>query len=468
MRVSLFSLCLIFGLALPTFAAPVRRHVVLVVWDGMRPDFVTEECAPNLDRLAKSGVRFNNNRAVYFSATDVNGAAIATGRFPNGSGIFANLDYRPQLDPIHPVDTGTPETIRLGDEKSGGKYLTSPTFVEQLRAAGKTVALVGTKGVTLLFDRHNEWSVSEMSGRPLAVFTAAPMSAALHDELVKTLGPPLVDPHALAPDRDRYATRALTEILWRDRVPDFSLLWLSQPDWSEHNFAPGSPEARAAIKSSDDNLRLVLDALEKKSVRTDTDVFVISDHGFSTIRRSIDLIAELKAEGFRAMKDFSAQPKPGDVLVCGNGGSVSFYVRDQDAPTIEKLIGFLQKKDYVDSLFSSDGRFETKRFSDVSIDVAAPPSLVLAFKWSNEKNQFGTPGMIDADWNRPAGEGTHASLSEFDRHNTLIAAGVDLRQGFQDNLASGNIDLAPTILHLLGVEGGKFQGRELREAYAEK
>src|SRR4051812_3765884 len=55
---------------------PARR-VVLVVFDGMRPDYVTAESSPNLWRLAQEGVFFNNHHPVYLSSTDVNGVALA-------------------------------------------------------------------------------------------------------------------------------------------------------------------------------------------------------------------------------------------------------------------------------------------------------------------------------------------------------------------------------------------------------
>src|SRR5262249_48008402 len=80
--------------------------------------------------------------------------------------------------------------------------------------------------------------------------------------------------------------------------------WLSEPDLAEHNYAPGSPEAVAAIKAVDDDLATLLSALEKKKVRDSTDIFVVSDHGFSTIRRSIDVVALLNKAGFRAAKEF--------------------------------------------------------------------------------------------------------------------------------------------------------------------
>src|SRR5262249_1626228 len=80
---------------------------------------------------------------------------------------------------------------------------------------------------------------------------------------------------------------------------------------------------------------------------------------------------------------------------------------------------------------------------------------------------FGIPGMIDADWQRAAGKGTHVTLSRFDMHNTLIAAGPDFRRGETDDLPTGNIDLAPTILQILGIKPPQpMSGRILFEAMA--
>jgi arylsulfatase A-like enzyme len=49
-------------------------------------------------------------------------------------------------------------------------------------------------------------------------------------------------------------------------------------------------------------------------------------------------------------------------------------------------------------------------------------------------------------------------------HNTLIAAGPDFKQGWQDDIPTGNIDLAPTILWILGVHHQPMDGRVLLEA----
>jgi hypothetical protein len=51
-------------------------------------------------------------------------------------------------------------------------------------------------------------------------------------------------------------------------------------------------------------------------------------------------------------------------------------------------------------------------------------------------------------------------------HNTLVAAGPGFRVGLRDLLPSGNVDVAPTILWLLGFkdEAAHRDGRVLSEA----
>jgi arylsulfatase A-like enzyme len=62
------------------------------------------------------------------------------------------------------------------------------------------------------------------------------------------------------------------------------------------------------------------------------------------------------------------------------------------------------------------------------------------------------------------GQGMHGSLSAFDLHNTCVAAGPDFAKGVSDDLPTGNIDIAPTVLWILGIEPQrKMSGRVLSE-----
>src|SRR5436190_17982747 len=134
----------------------IRRgeHVVVVVWDGMRPDFVSEQSTPALWKLAHSGVTFRNHHSVFPSATIVNGTAINTGVYANRSGILANHDYRPAINPRSSIDVENARVIRKGDELSGGKYIAVQTIAEIIHNGGGKTAIATAKTVGLLFDRH--------------------------------------------------------------------------------------------------------------------------------------------------------------------------------------------------------------------------------------------------------------------------------------------------------------------------
>src|SRR5216117_3162422 len=129
------------------------RHVVVVVWDGMRPDFVSQENTPALWKLANEGVVFRNHHAVYPSATNVNGTAMVTGVYPSKNGIIANHVYRPEIDSKHPVDVETPAVVEKGDELSDGKYISVPTIPELVQKAGGRTLIASAKTVGLLLNR---------------------------------------------------------------------------------------------------------------------------------------------------------------------------------------------------------------------------------------------------------------------------------------------------------------------------
>jgi arylsulfatase A-like enzyme len=208
-----------------------------------------------------------------------------------------------------------------------------------------------------------------------------------------------------------------------------------------------------------------LDQSRVRGTRTTTDVFVVSDHGFSTIERSIDLRKILNDAGFTAKTEFTDEPKPGDIMLAGNGGSVLFYVAGHEEKVIRRLVEFLQQSDFAGVIFTKVSVEGTFGLDQAKITNERSPDVVMSFRWKDQKNQFGVSGMIDADWQRAAGKGTHATLSRFDMHNTLIAAGPDFRRGQTDDLPTGNTDLAPTILRILGITPQQqLDGRVLSEA----
>src|SRR6058998_531044 len=453
------------------------RHVVIVVWDGMRPDFVSEQNTPALWKLSREGVTFRNHHAVYPSATMVNGTALVTGVYPEKNGVIANHVYRPDIDPHHAVDVELPPVVKKGDEVSGGKYISVPTLAELVQRAGGRTIIATAKTVGLLLDRQIGGSSTAVNASASPVAEGERMKVRGSRSVTLFAGNALPS-GALAPitaalgllplghlQHDSWTTKALADCLWKDGVPTLSILWLGEPDLTQHESAPGAPAALAAIKSADENLAAVLSELDQRKARETTDVFVVSDHGFSTIERSVDLRKILRDAGFTAKTEFNADPKPGEIMLAGNGGSVLFYVIGHYEKLVRRLVEFLQQSDFAGVIFTNEPMEGTFGFSEATIQSDRVPDVVMAFRWNDSKNQFGVPGTIDADWQRAAGKGTHATLSQFDMHNMLIGAGPDFRRGQTDDLPSGNLDVAPTILHILGIKPQEqLDGRILSEA----
>ncbi len=257
-------------------------------------------------------------------------------------------------------------------------------------------------------------------------------------------------------------------MLWRDGLPDFSLLWLSEPDLTAHEEAPGSPASLAAVAQSDANLALVRDVLREKKLLEKTNIMVVSDHGFSTITRAVNVPKLLRAAGFDAPDALPEKPVPGQVMIVGNGGSSLFYVTGRDRATIARLVSWLQQSDFAGVILTREEMEGTFPLAAAGLATAEGPDVIVSMRWAAGANRHGVQGELVADAARGVGKGTHASLSRFDVRNVLVAAGPDFARGLDSATPSGNADLAPTILHLLGIEPpAAMDGRVLHEALRE-
>ncbi|PYK97524.1 MAG: hypothetical protein DME19_15980 [Verrucomicrobia bacterium] len=462
MRANILVVLLLCFLPFAAFAAGKAEHIVVVVWDGMRPDFITEQYTPTLHKLAQEGVLFRDHHPVYLSATEVNGTAIATGAYPAHSGIMANKEYRPRIDRLKAVGTESRETVRAGERLARGRYLNLPTVAEILHRAGLKTAVAGTKGVALLHDskeRDEHYSLGKI------LYTDKTLPTNTLTQLILELGsyPKYTQPNAL---RDEWTTRALLGPFWEEGVPKFSLLWLSEPDFSQHDFGPGSETAQAALRSSDGNLARVLGELDRRGLRDKTDILVVSDHGFSTIAQTVDIAKALQAAGFKATREFKKLPSNDDILVISNGGATLLYVVGRDPKLIRNVVEFLQRQQFSGVLFVRKPVAGAFTLDQAGLNTPNAPDILIALRWSPDRSSNGTPGLVFCDESgRKPGQGMHVTLSRFDMHNTLVAAGPDFRRGAVDELPTGNVDVAPTILWILGVKPPRpMDGRVLTEA----
>jgi hypothetical protein len=387
---------------------------------------------------------------------------------PAHSGIVGNREYRPDMELLQSVDTQGEWTVWKGDQLSGGKWLKVETLPQIVRANGGKTVVAGTKGVAMLWDRGREGRTVDQP----TLYAGDTIPGALKDSLIQSFGPipPSKDTRYFPNDtQDHWTTRALIEKLWSGGLPALSVLWLSDPDYTQHGAGPGSKVARQGLASSDDCLGKVLTALENAKLRDQTDVLVVSDHGFSTVWQGIDIMEDLDAQQFDIGGLYLDKPKKGNIMMVGLGGSVAFYVIDHDPAVIEKLVKYLQTTPYAGVLFTREKMEGAFLQSEAGIDSPFGADVVMSMRWRPDKiNRDGAmPGMllIEGKGYKP-GQGMHGSLSRFDMHNTLIAAGPDFKPGFKSETPSANSDVAPTVLSILGIKPKEeMDGRVLEEAF---
>jgi predicted AlkP superfamily pyrophosphatase or phosphodiesterase len=449
------------------------RLVIVFVVDGLRPDAITADDTPTLHRLRAEGVDFTNSHAVFPTVTRVNAATLATGAQPGTHGIVGNQMYDRAVDPARAFGTDKHRSLLRLDEVSGGRLVLVPTLAERLQARGLRLAAVssGSTGSALLTNPKAPAGVGVLVNGYLEPGTTVAWPPDVNATVLAKFG--------AAPAKGGAADRYDASVAWTQRVlreyvlpdlrPAVVINWLTEPDHTQHALGVGSPSAREALRHGDGEIARLLAGLDGLGLAASTDVLVVSDHGFTTNTSGIDVARELIAAGLKA------SPLSGDVVVASSGQAVGLHVEGHDGERIARLARFVQSRAWGGVVFTAgrapgDARGVVEgTFSLALIHLANAergPDLVFTFPWDSRPNAFGVPGTDRACVSGgPPLTSDHGSMSPWNVRNTLLARGPGFKQGVTVRAPAGNVDVAPTILALLGIEAPNgLDGRVLAEA----
>jgi arylsulfatase A-like enzyme len=191
-------------------------------------------------------------------------------------------------------------------------------------------------------------------------------------------------------------------------------------------------------------------------------VLVVSDHGFTTNTAGVDVAGALIEAKLKAAPDST------DVILASSGQAVALHVQHHDPDRVARLARFIQAQDWGGVVFSAervDGAFPLELINLENRDRG--PDLLFTFPWTSRRSAFGVPGTDLAAV--PAGgapyASDHGSMSPWNVRNTFLAWGAGVKKGITAAAPAGNVDVAPTVLALLGVEGeAGLDGRAVTEA----
>jgi len=476
---ALASLLAVAAASVPADAGRATLNMVLVL-DGLRPDAITAEETPNLWKLRREGVNFINSHSVFPTVTRVNATAIATGTWPGRNGMVGNSIYVRAVDPRHAFSNDDHKILLRLDEVTGGGMVLAKSLGEILQESGRRLVTVssGSTGSALLTNPRAPRGVGALIDGYWQPGVALPQSVS--DEVLARFGPPPVRGGASEPQDSSVAwtQRVLRDYVLTDLKPDVVINWMTEPDHIQHATGPGSPSSRASIRADDAEVGLLLRKLESLGLANQTNIIVVSDHGFSHSGFGVNGIGQGRPQG---------GPDSDDVVIASSGQTLLLHIRNRDAALIHRLTEFLRSQDWTGVLFtagrpggngvSTEG-IEPGTFSLelIHLDHAERgPDIVLTFPWSSAANSFGVPGtdMTNAGATGPlkGSSGNHGSMSPWTVRNTFLAWGADFKRGATVRTPVSNVDVTPTLVALLGLDGDpalpRFDGRALREALAD-
>ena len=448
--------------------AAAALHLVFVV-DGLRPDSINPQDTPNLYKLRSEGVTFANGHSVFPTVTRVNASSLGTGMYPDTHGMMGNNVFIPEVDPENAFNNDDGKLLmKLGDH-----ILTAPSLA-QLLPAGDKFVIVGsgsTGSALLVAPRAPEGIGTVVNGYFPGAMSQPPEAG---EAIRKKFGNAPKKGGAMDHHDEAMAwgMNVLAEYVLPEMKPRVVFSWLTEPDHTQHSRGIGSPEALASIRKDDAQVGKVLAKLAALGIADRTDIYVVSDHGFAQTALHVNVEEALKGAGLMA--------GDGDVVIASSGQAIALHVKDHDRARIGRIVEFLQQQSWCGLVFTAasgagaDG-FAPGTFSLESVHLgghARSPDIVFTFPWSSARSRFGVSGF-DGSLTATGKTGAvtadganHGGIGPWTVRNTMLAWGPDFKRGAVVRTPAANVDVAPTILHLLGQrkEAASMQGRPLLEA----
>ncbi|XP_070539559.1 bis(5'-adenosyl)-triphosphatase enpp4-like [Ptychodera flava] len=236
-----------FAIVALLLLSTVQARLLLISFDGFRPDYLGNAQTPNFDQFVSEGVEAEYVVPAFITKTMPCHHTIITGLHPESHGIVGNTMYDPVLDDTFWFTTKDTEWWDNGGE---------PLWVTAKKQGLTTAAHFWPGGET-----------------------------ATNGGYKPDISPPY---NGSEPFRQRFDT----VVEWiAERDIDFTCVYITEPDAVGHAYGPDSQEVREETEEVDDILGYLIGNLKQRKVYDTTDIIVMTDHGMVEVSRDrkIDL-----------------------------------------------------------------------------------------------------------------------------------------------------------------------------------
>ncbi len=424
------------------------RHVVVICVDGL-PAYLFDDpnaSMPTIRQLAAAGTRAAGMKVSNPSVTWPNHTSLTTGVRPEKHGVLFN-------GVLERVGPGLP--VKVNPRKDKADLVHAVTIYDVLHEAGLTTSAINwpcTRNSSTIADNFPDVpeALDHTTPKLIAEMKAAGILTDADIQGFSKLG---------TPARDHIWTRAVCHTI-RERKPSLVLFHPLNVDAVHHRYGPQTPAGYTAVAYADTLVREVVNAVEDAGILDRTTFLIVSDHGFMAIPKLLQPNVVLRQEGMLTVEGTQVATARAQVIPEGGIGMVYLTVPGNAAEDRKKVIELFRDREGIAAIitpeeFASHGLPHPKDYSQMA-------DLILVAKdgYGIGASATGDNFVIQSE----ATLGTHGFLSTNPRMNaTFIASGAGIRQAATIEMIE-NIDISPTIAHLLGVDLKSVDGKVVQQA----
>ncbi len=424
------------------------RHVVLISVDGL-PGYLLDDpqvSMPTIREIARRGAVLTKGMSVSNpSVTWPNHTTLVTGVHPARHGVLFN-GIAERSAPGFPVQVN-------GRHDKAELVAASTLFEIAHRARLRTAAINWpcTRGMAEIDlnwpDVPEAWqhTTPQLKSEMLETQLVSPEQNQQMEKL-----PVLI--------RDRLWTEAACHAI-RQHKPHLLMLHLLNLDSTHHKYGPKTPAGYTAVAYADTCIERVVEAIEDAGLRDRTVIFVVADHGFMAIPKTILPNVALRRAGLLTVEGTRMSSARVHVIPEGGIGMVYLTVPEKSAEDRQTVRELFSKHEGIAEIIEAD-QYAKYHLPQPSDNPRMADMILVG------KDGFGfaaTATGEDQIVTSTATLGTHGFLSTHPNMNAFCAAaGVGIRTGATRETAS-NVDIAPTIARLLNLDLPEVDGRVLEE-----
>jgi predicted AlkP superfamily pyrophosphatase or phosphodiesterase len=254
-----------------------------------------------------------------------------------------------------------------------------------------------------------------------------------------------------AAGREQIWTAAALHVV-KKRKPNFMLWHMLITDTIHHRYGAQSPASYTALAMVDGQLRQLLDALKEAGIYEQTTILATADHGFEKALKLLNPNVLFRKAGL-----LETGPAPGILKaraqIISEGGIAMVYLTNPETQKEDeaKARSLMEEAEGIAEILGPE------RFAELGMpDPRKNPQMANLILVGKEGYAFGNTAVGEeyvTEVTLAAGnQGHHGCLSTNPKMNAVFVAwGAGIKRGAKLGVIE-NVDVAPTIAKLLGVE----------------